>query len=64
MPTITVKMYEGRTDSQKAEITDVLSRELSRLIHRPLDAISVKFDELPIDENTPPGVLEALKKSQ
>lgn len=46
-------MYEGRTDQQKDEIVDVFTRELSRIIDREPEFISIQFDEIPIDDNAP-----------
>ncbi|ACX65928.1 tautomerase family protein [Paenibacillus sp. Y412MC10] len=53
MPQITIKMYEGRTDEQKNEIVDVFTKELSRIIDREPKFISIRFDEIPIDDNAP-----------
>lgn len=53
MPQITIKMYEGRTDEQKNEIVDVFTKELSRIIDREPEFISIRFDEIPIDDNAP-----------
>jgi 4-oxalocrotonate tautomerase len=46
-------MYEGRTDEQKNEIVDVFTKELSRIIDREPEFISIRFDEIPIDDNAP-----------
>lgn len=53
MPQITIKMYEGRTDKQKQEIVEVFTRELSRIIDRDPQYITITFDEIPLDENAP-----------
>lgn len=53
MPQISIKMYEGRTKEQKDEIVDVFTRELSRIIDREPEFISIEFNEIPIDENAP-----------
>ncbi|SEK46605.1 4-oxalocrotonate tautomerase [Paenibacillus sp. cl141a] len=53
MPQITIKMYEGRTGEQKNEIVDVFTKELSRIIDREPEFISIRFDEIPIDDNAP-----------
>jgi len=53
MPQISIKMYEGRTQQQKDEIVEVFTRELSRIIDRDPDFISIHFNEIPIDENAP-----------
>jgi 4-oxalocrotonate tautomerase len=53
MPQITIKMYEGRTDEQKEEITRVFTSELSRIIEREPEFIHIEFNEIPIDEHAP-----------
>ncbi|MBO2942679.1 tautomerase family protein [Paenibacillus sp. F411] len=53
MPQITIKMYEGRSQSQKEEIVETFTRELSRIIDREPEFISITFDEIPVDENAP-----------
>ncbi|MDF2924456.1 MAG: 4-oxalocrotonate tautomerase [Paenibacillaceae bacterium] len=53
MPHITIKMYEGRTQQQKQEITAVFTRELSRIIDREEQYITIEFNEIPLDENAP-----------
>ncbi|WP_145320949.1 tautomerase family protein [Paenibacillus xylanexedens] len=53
MPEITIRLYEGRTDEQKQEIVEVFTRELSRIIDREPEYISVSFNEIPWDENVP-----------
>ena len=60
MPQISIRMYEGRTQEQKDEIVEVFTRELSRIINREPEFISVAFDEIPIDENAP-AHLKAIK---
>ncbi|GGG11986.1 hypothetical protein GCM10010912_65520 [Paenibacillus albidus] len=60
MPEISITMYEGRTESQKQEIVEVFTRELSRIIDREPAYISVLFNEIPWDENVP----ENLRKQQ
>ncbi|MHA6484914.1 tautomerase family protein [Paenibacillus sp. strain BS8-2] len=53
MPHITIKMYEGRTDEQKNEIVEVFTNELSRIIDREPEFITIEFNEIPIDDNAP-----------
>ncbi|MGG1554089.1 tautomerase family protein [Paenibacillus ferrarius] len=53
MPQITIKMYEGRTQEQKDKIVEVFTRELSAIIDRDPQFISIHFNEIPIDENAP-----------
>ncbi|MCR2802692.1 tautomerase family protein [Paenibacillus soyae] len=53
MPQITIKMYEGRTDAQKNEIVEVFTKELSRIIDREPEFITIEFNEIPIDDQAP-----------
>ncbi|RAV01427.1 tautomerase family protein [Paenibacillus sp. YN15] len=53
MPHITIKMYEGRTQEQKDEIVHVFTKELSRIIQREEQFITIEFNEIPLDENAP-----------
>lgn len=59
MPHITIKMYEGRTQQQKDEIVEVFTRELSRIIDREPQFITVEFNEIPLDENAPANLKQA-----
>jgi len=47
MPTITVSMYEGRTDQQKTEIVEVFTKELSRILEGKHGEIKVAIKETP-----------------
>jgi 4-oxalocrotonate tautomerase len=62
MPEITIKMYEGRTQVQKDEIVEVFTRELSRIIDRQPEFISINFNEIPVDENAPAHLQKNNKK--
>jgi 4-oxalocrotonate tautomerase len=53
MPHITIKMYEGRTPEQKEEIVAVFTKELSRIIQREEQYITIEFNEIPLDEQAP-----------
>lgn len=53
MPVITIKMYEGRTKKQKDEIVEVFTHEMSRIIDRAPEFITIEFNEIPIDEHAP-----------
>lgn len=53
MPKISIRMYEGRTDEQKNEIVEVITRELSRILDRGPEHFEIKFDEIPLDKNAP-----------
>lgn len=47
MPTINVSMFEGRTDEQKAEISQVFKKELSRILKGTHGEIKVIFNDMP-----------------
>lgn len=64
MPEITIRLYEGRTDEQKQEIVEVFTRELSRIIDREPDYISIEFNEIPWDENVPDNLRSAQSQKQ
>ncbi|MCF7756344.1 MULTISPECIES: tautomerase family protein [Paenibacillus] len=64
MPEITIRLYEGRTDEQKQEIVEVFTRELSRIIDREPDYISIEFNEIPWDENVPDNLRSTQSQKQ
>lgn len=64
MPHITIKMYEGRTPRQKEEIVEVFTNELSRIIDREKEFITIEFNEIPLDENAPANLLNKREKDE
>ncbi|WJH34702.1 tautomerase family protein [Paenibacillus sp. CC-CFT747] len=62
MPQISIRMYEGRTRRQKEEIVKVFTRELSRIIDREPEFISIEFNEIPLDEGAPANLRQAVKQ--
>ena len=51
MPIVSIEMFEGRTEKQKAEIVDTFQRELSRILDGKHGPIEIKFVEIPCDIN-------------
>ncbi|MEK6420857.1 MAG: tautomerase family protein [Burkholderia gladioli] len=47
MPVIHVQMLAGRTQEQKSELAEVLTRETSRIARCPEADIQIVFDEVP-----------------
>lgn len=46
MPIIRLEMLAGRTQEQKAELADVLTRETARIAKCPAQDIQIVFDEV------------------
>ena len=46
MPHITVKLYPGRTEQQKARIAEAIARSVVETIQSSLDSISVAVEEV------------------
>ncbi|MBN3724411.1 tautomerase family protein [Burkholderia sp. Ac-20379] len=47
MPVIHVQMLAGRSQAQKSELAEVLTRETSRIARCPEADIQIVFDEVP-----------------
>lgn len=62
MPLITIRMYEGRTQSQKDELTEAFTREMARIIDRDPKFIKVEFNEVPIDDDAPEHLKQAKER--
>ncbi|MCQ2593973.1 MAG: tautomerase family protein [Treponemataceae bacterium] len=50
MPHITVQMYPGRTDEQKAALAKALAETASKSLHREIEHFSVSVVDVPQDE--------------
>ncbi|EGO64376.1 tautomerase family protein, partial [Acetonema longum] len=50
MPVISIKMYEGRTQAQKDEISQTFTREISRILKGDHGPVTVEFNEIPRPE--------------
>jgi 4-oxalocrotonate tautomerase len=49
MPILRIEMLEGRTQAQKQELAEVLSRETARITGCNLEAITIVFDDIKRD---------------
>ncbi len=47
MPVIHIQMLAGRTQRQKSELAEVLTRETARIAHCPEADVQIVFDEVP-----------------
>lgn len=45
MPIINVKMITGRSQEQKKELVDVLTRETARILETKAESVSIVIDE-------------------
>ncbi len=50
MPHITVQMYPGRTDEQKAALAKALAETASKSLNREIEHFSVSVVDVPQDE--------------
>ena len=46
MPTITVKLFKGRSVDQKREFADVVTRETVRILKCSPEAVDIIFEEV------------------
>lgn len=47
MPYVTVKMLEGRTDEQKRELCEKVSKVVSETVNAPIEKVVVFIEEMP-----------------
>ena len=50
MPHIIVKMFPGRTDDQKKELAEKISKEVVDVCGCSKDAVSLSYEEIPREE--------------
>ena len=50
MPHVIVKLYPGRTEEQKRQLTDEIVRSVVSIAGCTEDAVSVGFEEVPPDQ--------------
>ncbi len=50
MPHITVKLYPGRTEQQKAELAQAIADDVVRITGSSEASVSVVIEEVPADE--------------
>ncbi|WIW89535.1 tautomerase family protein [Sphingobium sp. V4] len=46
MPHVIVKLWPGNSEARKGELTDVIVREMSRILNCGDEAVSVGFEEV------------------
>jgi len=52
MPHIVVKLYPGKTEEQKAQLTEAIVREVTEILGSAPKSVSVGFEEVPSDDWT------------
>lgn len=52
MPHITVKLWPGKSDEQKAQLTAAIVREVTSILHASDASVSVAFEEIAADDWT------------
>lgn len=46
MPHISVKLWPGSSDAQKAELTDAIAEQVRTILHNRDESISISFEEV------------------
>lgn len=52
MPHVIVKLWPGKTDEQKARLTEAIVRDVTRVLHSSDASVSVAFEEVAPDDWT------------
>jgi len=52
MPHIIVKLWPGKSDEQKALLTEAIVREVTGILHSGDESVSVSFEEIAPDDWT------------
>jgi len=52
MPHIVVRLWPGRSDEQKAQLTDAIVRDVTSILHASDESVSVAFEEVAPEEWT------------
>lgn len=50
MPHVIVKLWPGKTEAQKQNLTDAIVRAVTETLNYGSDAVSVGFDEIPAQD--------------
>lgn len=50
MPHVVVKLWPGKSDRQKSELADAISRDVMNVLGYPGEAVSVAFEEIEAGE--------------
>ena len=62
MPLVTIRLFEGRSQEQKAELAKKLTDAVTASLNVPVDAVEVILDEVPRGNWAKAGVQFGLKK--
>ena len=46
MPHVVIKLWPGKSDRQKSELADAITRDVMNVLHYSEDAVSVAFEEV------------------
>jgi 4-oxalocrotonate tautomerase len=49
MPHILIKLVPGKSEQQKQEVTDAISRDVAQILGYDPDAISISIEEVPVE---------------
>jgi 4-oxalocrotonate tautomerase len=52
MPHVVVKLWPGKSDEQKARLTEAIVRDLTSILHSSDESVSVAFEEVAPDDWT------------
>jgi len=52
MPHIIVKLWPGRSNEHKTQLTAAIVRDVTNILHYGDDSVSVAFEEVPADDWT------------
>jgi 4-oxalocrotonate tautomerase len=63
MPILTLEMLSGRTEEQKVELAEVLTRETARIAKCTLDDVQIIFSEVPRNSWAVGGKLASRKQA-
>jgi 4-oxalocrotonate tautomerase len=50
MPHVIVKLWPGKSEDQKTELADVITRDVMRILNYGEESVSVGFEEVGADE--------------
>jgi len=57
MPSMHIKMFEGRTKQQKAELADALTKETCRILKISPESVDIVFEDVKKENWATAGVL-------
>jgi 4-oxalocrotonate tautomerase len=50
MPHVIVKLWPGKSEEQKKQLSDAITRDVMKVLHYGEDSVSVAFEEVPSSE--------------